>query len=269
MKDVRQGYSEGEQPQDYDDSEEEKQRYTGYTLMSGVQTVMGVAIIMATLLTLWNPRKLMSTPSLSELNYPESDQDGLAEEITTAESRQNTVGLLAGHWGDSPGEVCADGIIEADVNIDIANRTAQLLRDMGYTVDVFPEFDVAMLNYQSSVFVAIYAGSCAENPPPPSGFKVGTSLKSQNPEAVNALALCLAENYQQRINIPFSYEVVDPDNPAYHIFRDIHNETPAALIEVGSLKADRRILTSQADRVSEAIAAGIICFLNQTNEANQ
>jgi hypothetical protein len=41
------------------------------------------------------------------------------------------------------------------------------------------------------------------------------------------------------------------------------------MIETGSLKTDRTILINQADRVAEAIAAGILCFLNQPVGASQ
>lgn len=255
-------------PQDFDDQQEEKKRHTGYTVMSGFQTVLSIAIVMATLLTLWNPRKFLGTPNLSALIRAESEQNSL---ITEAEEMDTTdhIGLLAGHWLDSPGEVCLDGLIEADVNEDITKRTAEKLRDQGYTVDVFPEYDIALLNYQSAAFVAIYAGSCLENPLPPSGFKVATSLSAQNPDMVNILAVCLSESYGELINIPFTYEVLNPDHPSYHIFRDIHSQTPAVLIETGSLKTDRTILINQADSVAEAIAAGILCFLDQPIGAGQ
>jgi len=255
-------------PQDFDDQQEEKKHRTGYSVMNGFQTVLSIAIVMATLLTLWNPRKFLGTPNLSALIRAESEQASLMAESEETDTTDH-IGLLAGHWLDTPGEVCLDGLIEADVNADIANRTAQVLRDRGYTVDVFPEYDIALLNYQSSAFVAIYAGSCAESPLPPSGFKVATSLTAQNPESVNALAVCLSESYGEWINIPFTYEVLNPDHPSFHIFRDIHSETPAVMIETGSLKTDRTILINQADRVAEAIAAGIQCFLNQTAGASQ
>jgi hypothetical protein len=86
---------------------------------------------------------------------------------------------------------------------------------------------------------------------------------------VNALAICLSESYGEAINIPFTYEILNPDHPSYHIFRDIHSLTPAVMIETGSLKTDRPILINQADRVAEAIAAGILCFLNQPVGASQ
>jgi N-acetylmuramoyl-L-alanine amidase len=125
------------------------------------------------------------------------------------------------------------------------------------------------LNYQSAAFVAIYSGPCAESPLPLSGFKIATSLTAQNPDAAYALAVCLSETYGKLIKIPFTYEVLNPDHPSYHIFRDIDSQTPAVMIEAGSLKTDRTILVNQADSVAEGISEGILCFLNQSNGANQ
>ena len=247
------------EPEEAADDLAEK-RPAPFTVMSGFQSVLSIAIVMATLLTLWNPRKLLSTPNLSALLRAEAAQ--AQETGSLPEDTFDHIGLLAGHWQNEPGEVCSDGLIEADVNQAIAAHVSQTLTDMGYKVDIFPEYDLALLNYKSAIFVAIYSGSCSDSPLPPSGFKVGTSLTAQNPEKVNRLAVCLSEEYQKTTGLPFAYEVLNPDHPSFHIFRDIHAETPAVLIEVGSLKTDRSILVSQAGKVSDGIIGGILCFLD-------
>jgi hypothetical protein len=234
-----------------------------FTVMSGFQTVLTIAVIMATLLTLWNPRKLLSTPNLNALLRAEAAQQQQAASSTDDTTKH--IGILAGHWQDNPGDVCSDGLIEADVNQAIAAKVTQSLTDVGYKVDIFPEYDLALLNYHSAVFVAIYSGSCAESPTPPSGFKVASSLTAQNPDKVNQLAVCLSEQYQKATKLPFTYEVLNPDHPSYHIFRDINLETPAVMIEVGSLKTDRKIVIGQSGSVSDGIVAGILCYINGQN----
>lgn len=239
--------------------EEVGKKPAAFSVMGGFQTVLSIAIVMATLLTLWNPRKLLSTPNLSALLRVEAAQ--IQETGSPQEDTTSHIGILAGHWQDNPGEVCSDGLIEADVNQALAARVAQTLTDMGYKVDVFPEYDLALLNYKSAAFIAIYSGSCTDSPLPPSGFKVATSLTAQETDKINRLAVCLSEQYQKTTKLPFTYEVLNPDHPSYHIFRDIHAETPAVMIEVGSLKTDRSIIVAQAGIVSEGIAAGILCYL--------
>jgi N-acetylmuramoyl-L-alanine amidase len=247
--------------------EEDAKKPKAFSVMSSFQTIIGIAIVMATLLTLWNPRKLLSTPNLNALLQAELSQ---AQQSTSqVEDTGNHIGILAGHWQDNPGEVCSDGLIEADINQAISTRVSQNLTDLGYKVDIFPEYDMALLNYRSAAFVAIYSGSCNESPLPPSGFKIATSLTAQNPDKVNQLAVCLGEQYQKATKLPFTYEVLNPDNPSYHVFRDINSDSPAVLIEIGSLKTDRNLIVSHSDTVSNGIAAGILCYLDGLNKTSK
>jgi N-acetylmuramoyl-L-alanine amidase len=237
-----------------------------YTVLNGVQTVISIALVMATLLTLWNPRRMFSTSNINELVELSATESAMKAE-TKVESKP--IGLLAGHWQDDvPGEVCADGMIESDVNYDIASRVAQKLENLGYTVDIFPEYDLKLLNYDGAALIAIYSGSCATNPPAPSGFKIGGSLDAQNPDLIDQLATCLSKEYQQATKLPFTYEVINTEHASYHIFRDISSTTPAVRLELGSLNTDRRILIDQADSVAEGIVAGLQCFL-ENNQASE
>jgi N-acetylmuramoyl-L-alanine amidase len=47
----------------------------------------------------------------------------------------------------------------------------------------------------------------------------------------------------------------------YHAFREIGVRTPAAIIEMGFLKADRELLTEQPQQAADGIVDGILCFL--------
>jgi N-acetylmuramoyl-L-alanine amidase len=229
------------------------------SVIRAVQSVISIALVMATLLTLWNPRKVFKTPNLNALLSQEPTAGALA--ASDGEDTSSHIGILAGHWLDSTGDVCPDGLSEADVNLEVANQLTQLLKDMGYEADLFPEFDLALLNYKARALVAIYSGSCLASPAAPSGFKIGSSLTAANPDTTNTLAVCLAEAYQEKIKLPFTYEIINPDHHAYHIFRDIDKSTPAVLIEIGSLYADRQLITSHSNRVAEAIMSGLMCFL--------
>ncbi len=237
-------------------------RHSTYTVMNGIQTVISIALVMATLLTLWNPRKVFNTPSLASLVQAGATQAALEAEEEAQNAAIRHIGLLAGHWEDSiPGEVCQDGTVESDVNQAIASLVQKQLEDLGYIVDLFPEYDLELLNYEGAAFIALYSGSCAENPLPPSGFSIGGSYSAQNPEQVDQLATCLAQEYQQATGLPFNYEVINAEDASYHIFRDISVNTPAVRLEMGSLKSDRKVLIDQPDQVAEGIVAGIQCFL--------
>ena len=239
---------------------DQKKKKPEFSVSNSVQTVISIGLVMATLLTLWNPRKIFNTTSLTALLDAEATQE--AEKAKARAGAENRIGILSGYWDDSPGEVCVDGLIESDVNHDIATRVKTLLEEKGYQVDLFPEYDLEFLNYEGSVFIALYSGSCAESPIPPSGFVVGGSYQAQDPDEIDRLATCVSKEYQNATSLPFTYEVVDSNHASYHIFRDIGAVTPAIRLEMGSLKTDRKVLTERADTVSEGIVAGLLCFLN-------
>lgn len=230
-----------------------------YTVMSGVQTVFSIAVVMATLLTLWNPRRMLRPASLDTLLRE-------AEMAETDGGGGSQIGILSGYWQNNTGEVCSDGVVESDVNYLIASLTSQILMNEGYQVKIFPEYDLELLNFNGKTLVALYSGSCAENPKPPSGFKIGTSLTSEDPDVIDQLAVCLAEKYRESTGLKSEFEVINPDHPSYHIFRDIDPETPAVRMEMGSLTSDRHILTGNPEAAAAGIADGIICFLESRTE---
>jgi hypothetical protein len=78
------------------------------------------------------------------------------------------VGLVAGHWQNDSGAVCADGLQEVDVNLDVSRRVANLLRQQGYRVEILPEFTPKLDGYRAAVLLAIHSDSCIESL---SGFK--------------------------------------------------------------------------------------------------
>jgi len=235
-----------------------------YRVIDGLQSVVWIAIVMATLLTLWNPRKVLRTPTVAELFQMESQTGKFSIADATVEENDE-IGILAGFWQDGSGDVCSDGLLEVDVNYDVAERTIEKLEREGYQTRLFPEFDLDLINFNGQALVAVYAGSCLEKPLPPSQFKVITGIEIKNPDKVNALAVCLAENYQKATQLPFAYAVITEDHPQYHIFRDVDPNTPAVMIEVGSLSTNRDLISKQRDAIAQGIYDGIVCYLEQTS----
>ena len=255
-------------PTGNEQSQDDVVKKEDFNIFQGIQSVVTIAILIATLLTLWNPRKVFMTPNIYDLFQSEATLDAYDTNFIVDDSSIR-VGILAGHWQNHTGEVCADGIIEADINYAIANRVKLDLEERNFQVNLFPEFDLDLINYEADVLVAIYSGSCLQSPPPPSGFKIGTSLTAENPEKVNNLSVCLAENYQKYTQLPFTYEIINPDHTSYHIFRDIHPDTPAVLIEIGKLSTNRDLIANRSSSIVEGITAGIICFVENTSGNNE
>ena len=51
------------------------------------------------------------------------------------------VGLIAGHKGNDSGAVCDDGLTEAEINLKVAELTAERLQRQGIRVEILDEFD--------------------------------------------------------------------------------------------------------------------------------
>jgi len=228
-----------------------------------VQSVVGVAILAATILTLWNPRSFFKTPDIGDLFQSATKEQEILNENAEQLPR---IGILAGHWQNKPGNVCRDGRTEHDVNYGIAYQLQILFEAEGYIVDLFPEFDEKLFGYEADALIAIYAGSCEDNPLPPSGFRVGSSLTVENLDAVDKLSSCLATSYQSQTGLPFVFEVIDAEHPTYHIFRDISSKTPAVRFEIGSLSTDGDLIFKDSGLVVAGIADGLTCYFSNEGQ---
>ena len=81
------------------------------------------------------------------------------------------------------------------------------------------------------------------------------------PEAEERLVACLAQCYAARTGMYFHANSITYDMTRYHTFYEIDDQTPSAIIEIGFMLNDRRILTQRADLVAQGIVDGIVCFI--------
>lgn len=167
------------------------------------------------------------------------------------------VGVVAGHRGSDSGAVCPDGLTEAEVNEQVARLVVEALAARGWRAELLDEFDVRLRGYRAAAFVSIHSDSCTV---PFSGFKV--ARYQWGSAASERLAECLWDRYQALTGLPRHTATITVDMTRYHAFREIAASTPAAIIELGFLNADRDLLTGQPERVAEGVVAGILCFLS-------
>jgi N-acetylmuramoyl-L-alanine amidase len=171
------------------------------------------------------------------------------------------VGIVAGHSGNDSGAVCPDGLTEAEVNMAAAQEVIRRLEAMGITADLLEEFDDRLDGYRADAFVSIHADSCGVDF---TGFKVA-SLEGGS-AASEDLAKCLWDKYEDATGLERHPSTVTYDMTRYHAFREIASSTPAAIIEIGFLGADRNLLTGETGRVAQGIVDGIDCFINPEEE---
>jgi N-acetylmuramoyl-L-alanine amidase len=169
------------------------------------------------------------------------------------------VGIVAGHYESDSGAVCADGLQEATINLDIAARVVAILQYEGYSAELLAEFSPKLEGYQADAFISIHADSCEV--PEASGFKVARVSGSAIPESEDRLVNCLIQEYGQATGLRFHKDSITFDMTGYHAFREIDPLTPGAIIELGFLAADRELLTGSSYEVAQGVARGIACFL--------
>ncbi len=183
-----------------------------------------------------------------------------------------SIGIVSGHRGPGqeqdydPGAVCLDAsgelvVAENDVNFGVASKVVQYLRQRSYRVDLLDEFDPRLNDYQAAALVSIHANSCQDyGAEIVSGFLVAKAAAKPAEGPDDRLAECIAQYYGPMAGLERRFSLTI-DMTDYHSFRELHPLTPAAIIELGFLRADQQILVEQQDLLARAIVEGILCFL--------
>jgi N-acetylmuramoyl-L-alanine amidase len=172
------------------------------------------------------------------------------------------VALISGHAGHDSGAVCTDAsgavlYTEAGINARVAELAAQRLRRFGYTVTILEEYDERLSGLRSDVLLSLHADSCVEL----SGYKAAHRLSTPMPDVEGRLLHCIDEHYAAATGLSVHPNTITHNMTGYHAFRRMHPDTPAAILELGFLGGDGALLTQEASRVAEGVAASLRCFL--------
>lgn len=172
------------------------------------------------------------------------------------------IGIVSGHRGpeNDPGAVCPDGLTETEINFGVAQLVVRALRERGYSVDLLDEFDPRLNNYQAAALVSIHANSCDEYGGAGTGFHVAKAAARPDGGVDEVLAECVAREYGRASELERRFALT-LDMTDYHTFREIHQHTPAAIIELGFMALDRQLLTEEQPLLASGLVEGIICFL--------
>lgn len=168
------------------------------------------------------------------------------------------IGLIAGHKGSDSGAVCDDGLTEAEINLNIAEKVAGALLAQGIHADILDEFDTRLGNYGGTAVVSIHADSCVYYNDLATGYKVAPSSRTDS----NVLQSCMETAYAQMTQLPYHANTITPHMTDYHAFRTLPEGVPAIILETGFMNLDRAMLTANADLPAAGILDGIHCFLD-------
>ncbi len=241
--------------------------------MRQIGITLGVAAVLATLFTAWTPASLSPGELASQMaSLFESGEGGDIATIplvAPAGEEPLRIGIVIGHSGlnpdtqaADPGSICDDGLTELSVNQAIGERVGRALDAAGLDVDIFEEFDPRLFEYQAVALISIHADSCLPINDLATGFKVASARDTVVPDRSQRLVDCLVDRYARATGMYFHQGSITRDMTEYHTFREIHSQTPAAIIETGFLFLDRDFLTSEPEVVARGIADGVFCYIN-------
>ena len=247
---------------------------TARKAMRHIGISLGVSAILATLFTAWTPASLNPgelANQMARLFEADSGEDDNAAFLfpTAASDEALRIGVVIGHSGlnpntgaEDPGSICDDGLTELTVNHGIGERVVRALEAAGYQVDTFEEFDSRLFEYRAVALISIHADSCLPINDQATGFKVASASDTVVPDRSQRLVACLVDRYTRATGLYFHSGSITRDMTEYHTFREIHSQTPAAIIEAGFLFLDRDFLTSDPEVAARGIADGILCYVN-------
>lgn len=225
---------------------------------------IGIVLIIAFILASCTPA---STPT------PEIIQQSVSE------VQHVKVGLDPGHgWGDSKTGAIGNGLIEKDVNLEIALLTKQILEDNGIEVVLTREEDsydkklyqaAEIMNHESpTLVVSIHTNSGGSTA---SGTEACYTAGKNTDEQSKQLAQLLTESVARSLSV--KNRGIFPENSEGVCGRGrgrlyIHDmNPPSAIIETGFLSnpAEAEFLKSRKSEYAQAIAQAIMNYLGIQN----
>jgi len=188
------------------------------------------------------------------------------------------VGIQVGHWqtDDVPAEYGTRiitqtgaswaGYNEVDLNMDVAERLATLLRAQGLTVDILPT--TVPPGYLADAFIALHGDS--DGVGELSGFKMAHG--SRRGPFEDRLMADVKSTYGAETGLDYDSEHISRNMTGYFAFNWSRYQhatspfTPAVILEMAfiSNRGDLSLLVDHPDRVAVAIANGILKFLDET-----
>jgi N-acetylmuramoyl-L-alanine amidase len=204
--------------------------------------------------------------------------------VIATQNRQYRVGIQVGHWltENRPDEsahlrqsygVRYGEISEVQVNYQVAIRVKTLLESRGIQVDLLHA--TVPPAYTADAFVALHAdGSVPVDQHAHHGWKMAVPFLA--PPASRHLLSIMSDEYQHAVDLPNDNERVTNRMRFYNAFnfyRYVHAidpTTPAVIVEMGYLThpADRALLLEQPDLLAQALAMGILRYLDEHDPDN-
>lgn len=202
---------------------------------------------------------------------------GVPTQAPEASALVARVGIQVGHWKNSelPAELASlrgstgaagQGWREVDVNLDVAQRVAALLRAQNVIVELIPA--TVPVRYKADAFVAVHGD--ANSNTRLSGYKMARASWSRIPARDDELLNAISSEYAAATGLQNHPATITRAMTDYYAFNQrlqhaVDPSTPSVILELGFLTttSDRKLLMEQPDRAAEGLANGILKFLGR------
>jgi len=182
------------------------------------------------------------------------------------------IALQAGHWraDEAPGELHGlryggtqgGGLAEWEVNLAIAERTGEMLEELGYEVDILPA--VVPPDYLAHLFIAIHADGAADARA--RGYRIAAPDDDYTGRAGQIVEL-MRETYGRETGLRQLPDVTRRMRRyyAFNVRRYEHSLDPRTIgliLETGFLTSpsDREVIVDEPDRVARGIVEAVKAF---------
>jgi len=182
------------------------------------------------------------------------------------------IALQAGHWraDEAPDELSGlrgngtrwQETAEWQANLEIARRSASMLEELGYEVDLLPA--VVPPGYRAHLFISVHADGSGD--PRASGYRVAAPRRDATGRATGIVSL-LEESYGEATGIK-RLPTVTRRMQNYYAFNfrryehALHPMTIAVILETGFLTSarDREVILDDPDRAARGIVSAVTKF---------
>lgn len=182
------------------------------------------------------------------------------------------IALQAGHWraDEAPAELSGlrgngtrwQHVAEWEANLEIAKRSAELLEEIGYEVEILPA--VVPPGYRAHLFISIHADGSGDARA--SGFRAASPRFDATGRAAGIVSL-LEESYGEATGLT-RLPTVTRRMQNYYAFNfrryehALHPMTIAVILETGFLTSarDRLVILDEPDRAARGIVAAVTRF---------
>ncbi len=181
--------------------------------------------------------------------------------LITPTPERETVALVSGHTGFDSGAICgpsnAPTLREVEVVARVADLAREALEEAGLEVLFLEEYDERLTNLDTDLLLSLHADSCIAA----SGFKAASPLNSAIPTTEKRLIACINSHYSAHTGLAIHANSITHDMTYYHAFRKVLPTTPTAILELGFLGGDGKLLTEEPERVAAGVTESVMCFM--------